>query len=129
MMGWFEKRRSASILMTILIAIEIFFFSNIPGSIGGTGNVWIPRIYHFTVFFLFSFFSFMAIRGDKKIKTKYVLIVLIISLIYAALDEIHQKFVPLRSMSITDLLTDSLGVFASVILYIYISKKTKKKKN
>lgn len=129
MIGWFEKKRYASILFVVLITLEIFFFSSIPGSIGGTGNVWIPRIYHFTVFFLFSFFLFMAIKGDKKIKTKYILIVLIISLIHSALDEFHQKFVPLRNMSIGDFLTDSLGVFLSVILYAYISKKTRKKRN
>jgi len=129
MIGWFEKKRVVSILFVVLIALEIFFFSSIPGSIGGTGNVWVPRAYHSIVFFLFSFFSFIAIKGDKKIKTKYIFIVLIISLIYAAMDEIHQSFVPLRSMTLEDFLTDSFGVFVSVILYTYVSKKTKKKKS
>ena len=89
------------------------------------GGAWIPRMYHFIVFFLFSFFLFVTIKGNKKIKINYILIVLIISMIHAILDEVHQIFVPFRYASIGDVLTNNLGIFSSMIIYLYITKKKK----
>lgn len=124
MIKWLEKNRGISSIITFLIATEIFYFSTLPGGIGA-GSVWISRTYHFVVFFLFSFFLFLTIKGNKKIKTKHILIVLIISTSYAILDEIHQLFVPLRASSIKDVLTDTLGIFSSIIIYSHINKKSK----
>ncbi|MCK5149628.1 VanZ family protein [Candidatus Pacearchaeota archaeon] len=84
------------------------------------------RTYHFIVFFLFSFFLFATINKNKKIKTKHLLIVLIISIAYAISDEIHQLFVTFRNFSIKDILTDTLGIFSSIIIYSHINQKTLK---
>ena len=100
------------------MAIEIFYFSTIVSSPIGKQRIdLIPILYHFIVFFLFSFFLFITIKGNKKIKSKYILIVIIISIIYAVLDEIHQSFVPNRDSSIKDVLIDTLGIFFSIIIY------------
>jgi len=58
MIGWLEKKRYAAIILTLLIALEIFYFSSIPGTYYqiGKGLLPIPIIYHLTVFFLFNFF-------------------------------------------------------------------------
>ena len=128
MIGWFEKRRTASIFMLMLIAIEIFYFSSLSSSGGAGGNIWIPRIYHFAVFFLFAFFLFAVIKKDKKIKAKYIVIVVIISIVYAVLDEFHQTFVPGRDASIRDILTDTLGIFLLIAIYSYSIKKAGKTK-
>jgi len=125
MINWLEKNRGVALSLTILIAIEIFHFSSIPGTIGvdiGAG-AWIPRIYHFIVFFLFSFFLFITIKGDKKIKINYLLTTISISIIHAILDEVHQMFVPFRYSSVGDVLTNSLGIFSSILIYLYIDKK------
>ena len=129
MLKWFKKKRIISWVITILIAIEIFYFSSIPGNtLAGTsgGNIQISRTYHFIVFFLFSFFLFATINKNKKIKTKHLLIVLIISIAYAISDEIHQLFVTFRNFSIKDILTDTLGIFSSIIIYSHINQKTLK---
>ena len=127
MIKWFKKKRTMPLIMTILIAIEIFYFSSRPGSIGGIGGgIDISKRYHFIVFFLFSFFLFATIKGNKRIKIKHFLIVLIISISYAILDEIHQLFVPLRDFSIKYILTNTLGIFSSILIYLHINKKSKK---
>jgi len=122
MIKWIEKNKSFALIITILIIIEIFYFSSLSFGNGGGGNTWIPRFYHFTIFFLLGFFIFMTIKGDKKIRTKHLIIVLIISITYAILDELHQLFVPFRSFSINDILTDTTGIFSSIITYFYINK-------
>ncbi len=125
MIEWIEKNKYIAIALTILIAIEIFYFSSIPGgdSAGGTGIPFVATIYHFVVFFLFSFFLLSSITGNKKIKISYILIALMVSIIYAFLDEFHQMFVPFREPAIQDILTDTAGIFSSMILYLYFKKK------
>lgn len=127
MIIWLEKRKIASLIFTLLIAIEIFFFSTISFAPGKGGISFFSIIYHFIAFFLFNFFLFATIKGKREVKINHILIVLFISIIYAILDEVHQIFVPYRDASIKDVLIDSLGIFTSMIVYLYINKKQKKK--
>ncbi|MEK6842421.1 MAG: VanZ family protein [Nanoarchaeota archaeon] len=125
MVFWVEKRRYVSLIMFFLIALEIFYLSSLPGSISpGTKIPFVTILYHFCAFFLFSFFLFFLIKGDKKINSFYIFITLIFSLIYAILDEIHQSFVPLRSPSVNDVLIDFIGLSFSLLIAIFISKKS-----
>ena len=125
MIKWLEKNKIASVVMLLLIGVEIFYFSSLPGVPGAGGNPWIARIYHLVVFFLFAFFILASIKGIKKLTTKTYISALIISIIYAILDEFHQIFVPGRDGSIRDFMTDTIGIFFAVLIYFYISKKSK----
>lgn len=53
---------------------------------------------------------------------KKLLIALIITLLYAVIDEIHQTFVPTREGTVRDVLIDSIGI---AIMYSYIKKYPK----
>jgi len=117
------KKRWINFVFLILIGVEIYWFSSIPGSGIETGGISLmPIAYHFIVFFLFALFLFSTINHNKKIKPKLVIFILILSLLYAVLDEIHQIFVPGRSSNLKDVLTDSAGIFSSTLLYLYINK-------
>jgi len=52
-----------------------------------------------------------------------IIIVLIVSLSYAILDEIHQSFVLGRYPSFDDVIIDSLGIIISTFIYFKTSKK------
>jgi VanZ family protein len=125
MIDWLEKKRYVAIILTLLIALEIFYFSSISGTFyhheGGVG--FIPIIYHLVVFFLFNFFLLISIKGNKKIKISYIILALCISIIYALSDEFHQIFVPFRNASIQDILIDTIGIFLSTIFILYLNKK------
>ncbi|MBI2042998.1 VanZ family protein [Candidatus Pacearchaeota archaeon] len=120
---WVEKRRYFSLIMFLLIALEIFYISSIPGSKAPSGFPLIPIIYHFSVFFLFGFFLFFLIKGEKKANPYHIMLTLLFALIYATLDEIHQAFVPLRSPSINDVFIDFIGLSLSLLISVFISKK------
>ena len=54
---------------------------------------------------------------------------LIISIIYAISDEIHQLFISGRSCQITDILIDTFGIFIGFIIYKCLLKFIKKYKH
>lgn len=53
---------------------------------------------------------------DIKINTKYI-IAIIICIIYASSDEIHQIFVAGRCFAIRDILIDSMGAISGIYIY------------
>ena len=126
MIKWLERKRFFSITCFFLLAVEIFFFSSIPGiKAGSVSIIDLSIIYHFCVFFLLNFFLLISLIGEEEIKIKHFFIALAFSFIYSILDEIHQIFVPSRYPDIKDILTDSAGIFSSGIIYL-LSKRSKK---
>jgi len=120
MIKWFEGNRNFSIIIFILIAVEIFFFSSISGGIPGPGTALkISMIYHFSVFFLLNFFLLISLNGKNGVKIKYLIMASIFSVIYSLLDEIHQLFVPFRYADLGDILTNNAGIFLSILVYAY----------
>jgi VanZ family protein len=129
MINLLEKHRIISLIFTLLVAVEIFFFSGKVFAPGKKGLALLPIIYHFVIFFLLSFFLLMTIKGNRRIELKYILLTLFISLAYAISDEIHQYFVPGRDASIDDILIDTSGIITSMMVYIYSKRNVKKVKN
>ena len=122
---WIENKRYVSIILTLVLAVEIFLISSIPGSkTTDIHSSLIPIAYHFSVFFLLNFFLFFSIKGKNKISSSYIITALILSLIYSISDEFHQSFVPMRSPDLNDIFTDSIGLSISVLLAAFISKKS-----
>lgn len=120
--GWFEKHKGISFVFLLGIIVIMGYCSSIPGISVSSGFSWLPVAYHLLIFFSFAFFL-LLITADKEIKIRDVLIVAIISLIIAILDEIHQSFVPFRDPSIRDVLIDFLGVLFSVITGYLFGRK------
>jgi len=106
--------KKISIILTILISIEIFYMSSLPGGSVTGGISFIPIIYHFTVFFLLAFFS----NYSTNKKTENIQITLIILILLAILDEVHQIFAPGRCAGIFDVLVDSVGILCGTLIYL-----------
>lgn len=81
----------------------------------------IRKLAHFIEYFILGILVINFItRYDKKI-----IIAILLCIIYATSDEIHQIFVPGRSCQIIDIMIDSLGSIMGVYLYKLITKKCK----
>ncbi len=106
------------------MAVEIFLVSSITVSKPTTGGLNLSVLYHSIVFFLFSFFTILSIVKKNNKKMKSLILPVVISFLYAVLDEVHQLFVPLRNASILDVLVDTTGILLSVAVYLYY-KRTK----
>ena len=97
-------------------AFLIFILSSIPLAIGqGSG---FDKVIHAIEYAIFGVILYMAMSHSKSksIVKNAVLLVLVIGVFYAISDEIHQYFVPNRSMDAFDALADSVGVLVGAIL-------------
>src|SRR3990167_5234098 len=106
MIGYLEKKKGFAAIFMMIIAVEIFAISSIPGSGFAPISVDLSSLYHLIVFFLLAFFILVFISGGKRVKSKYIFTAIALSLVYALLDEVHQIFVPRRFFSVGDMLID-----------------------
>ena len=75
---------------------------------------------HLSIYTLVGIFI-MSFISTYKIHLKYkFLISILVGLIYASSDEIHQSFIPGRTASIIDVGIDTAGVFLGIILVLII---------
>lgn len=91
----------------------------------------IRKIAHFSIYALVGFLL-MGLVSTFKLKEKNrILISLILGVLYATSDEIHQLFSPGRSAQITDVYIDTLGILVGIfiiLLFIKIFEKIKLQK-
>ena len=89
----------------------------------------IRKIAHFSIYTAVGLLLMALISTFEMEEKNRIIISLIIGIIYASSDEIHQSFVPERSPMITDVMIDTMGVMLGILLIMLgkaIIKKYKK---
>lgn len=147
-------KRFIKLLLLILCMTMIFFFSSQASQDSSVSTSFVVRIFYDIYKFMFSktvltieqfselyympirklahFSEFgllgvlMYINLSDYMKSKYVVTSLVLSIIYAISDEIHQYFVPGRFCSIKDMFIDSCGIVVGIFLIHIVYKKCKR---
>lgn len=110
--------QKVSLFFAIVVGVVIFWVSTWHGAdVAGIGFPLLPTLYHLGIFFLFTCFLFLAAGLDSKC----VSLVLLISLVYAVLDELHQYFIPGRAAFVFDIGLDFLGSVAAIVFLGMVS--------
>jgi len=117
LMSSFDATESANQSNFIVnIITDIFKIENIE-----LLSLIIRKLAHFTEYLILGFLT-INMLNKNDISKKY-LISILICIIYATSDEIHQIFVPGRACQIRDVLIDSIGSITGVYLYKLINTK------
>lgn len=135
-------KKKISMFMVIIWMIVIFIMSSFTASeSGGQSNfivelivsifnfndidlvsLMVRKLAHFIEYFILGLLVFNMIKCyDKRIY-----IAIIICVLYAISDEIHQLFVVGRSCQIMDMFIDSIGSFSGILLFKLFVNKYKK---
>lgn len=117
MISWLEKHSKISWMISLALAVFIFYLSSktFPPSTGGKAGI-NAILYHLIIFFLLSFFlSISILKGKNK---SFILLAISMAVLYALSDEIHQFLVPGRSCSLFDVFLDSFAILSASILYL-----------
>lgn len=80
---------------------------------------------HFFIYLVLSILIMNALRKSGVRAYRSVMVTLLICIIYAASDELHQAFVPGRGAHVSDVIIDSAGS-ALGILIVTVSKRLRK---
>jgi len=96
------------------------FFVNLISNILNIDNIdiisfIIRKLAHFTEYFILGLLVFNMI----KCYNKKIIWAIIICILYAISDEVHQIFIPGRSCQIMDIIIDSLGSIIGIYLLKY----------
>jgi len=83
---------------------------------------WLSFIGHFVEYTLLGFAALRAVQWQDSPSLKRNMAVFIFCLLYALSDEYHQTFVPGRLFQIQDLLIDSAGILAGILIYPIFQK-------
>ena len=83
-------------------------------------NYRLRKLTHFFEYFLLAVLLFIALSFLQMKYRLKIAVVLIICIIYAVFDEIHQLFVPGRAPGIKDIFIDSSGAVLAVLLIYMI---------
>ena len=82
----------------------------------------IRKIAHYSIYTLVGILL-MSLMSTYKIKElDRIAVSLIVGVIYASTDEIHQAFVPGRGPLVTDVILDSIGVLTGICIVLLVYK-------
>ncbi len=118
------------------VSIMITFFEKIPGihitqvqqvKLARCMELPVRKLAHITEYGILLATIYIPVEKNFMLKnSKKAIISVAIAILYAASDELHQRFVPGRSGRVTDVLIDSIGILVSLfILQIIYQKKRK----
>jgi VanZ family protein len=76
---------------------------------------------HFGEYGVLTFITFLSFAGNEfRINYKKIIIITVSLILFAVLDELHQKLIPGRTCSIKDVASDVTGAFAAVVVTLLI---------
>jgi VanZ family protein len=116
-----------------LIAIGIFTMSSFPGQVRPE-PLPLPHLdkaAHFLAFGALALALHRALSGSTAMgRSRRAILVVLVVLLYGILDEVHQFFVPLRTVEILDVVSDAAGgIAATWAVGLYQRRRWRKEKN
>lgn len=77
---------------------------------------------HFFIYLVLGILVVNALRRSGVIGYKCIVFALLICILYALSDEVHQVFVPGRAAMVKDVFIDSAGAAVGILMYLGLSK-------
>jgi len=101
----------------LLWAVFIFMLTSLPGVLfaGIRAPTNTDKLVHCTMYGILGLLAARAALAARP-RARIVLIVLVAISLLAALDELHQHFIPGRSMDIRDWMADTIGATVGLML-------------
>ena len=108
-------------LPMLFVMAVIFYFSHQPGdSIHLPDVIGFDKLCHAVEYAVLAASALFAFHDQSRTPVRTALAVLVFCVLYAASDELHQSFVPDRTVSLADIAADSTG--AAVLLLFYLGQ-------
>lgn len=107
------------LLPVLLCSVTLFYLSSIPGlTPPSLGVEWQDKVYHTIAFLGYGLTVLWASMGLRPSASRrsHIVVTVVLSIVFAVSDEIHQYFVPNREAGLDDVLADIVGVLLSLTM-------------
>lgn len=141
MAGWmglifYFSSRTGSVSSAQSSQMQDMIFNVVPNIKGvylkiigsGVGILHIRKLAHMFLYFMLTVISYVFMYMKTNSFVTGIKASMFISVIYAALDEIHQLYVVGRSGQLTDVWVDSIGVFIAIMIISIVEVIRSKKR-
>ena len=112
-----DTRRLLRWSLVIAYAGAIFWASSFSGPPMEIERRYVDKAAHFLEFFVFGVLLARATHARSAPRAARLLPAIVIAVLYAATDELHQKLVPGRSCEWADIVADAAGAAAGVLAW------------
>lgn len=110
-----SQTSSDKITNTIVGVCDDYFGINAQNNVEDI-SFCVRKLAHFSIYFLGGILIYNFVN-TFSIKNKYIIILsIVVGVIYATTDEMHQFFIDGRAAQVRDVIIDSCGVIAAVII-------------
>jgi len=119
---WFKPYSRYFLVMLTLAIIIVSSIPNIPTLKIHTAKseIRLDYVMHFCEYGLLTFLAFLSFAGKEfRIDQRKAVLILISLILFAILDEYHQKFIPGRAFNTKDILSNITGILA-VIIFTFV---------
>lgn len=109
-----SSQTSGGFAQILAKVIGVFFKGEVYETVLWIAQWIVRKSAHLVLFALLGLFVYNSIDLPKG--RKRFLIALIICILYAVSDEVHQYFIPGRACRVSDIVIDGVGIISSIIL-------------
>ncbi len=85
-------------------------------------NGYVRKMAHFSIYTVLSIFISLSLSTYARFKSRYWACSVLISMLYAITDELHQYFVPGRACQLKDVIIDTCGALLGAVFVILLLK-------
>jgi VanZ family protein len=94
----------------------------------GKAEIRLDYLMHFFEYGLLGFLAFLTFAGNTfKMSYKKYLLIAASLIIFAFLDELHQKFIPGRSYNLKDFFSNMTGIVAALVFCLFVFRIIEKR--
>ena len=84
---------------------------------------------HVTEYMVFAITTIFPLSLYVRSRKKLVLWTFVYCVLYAGIDELHQRFVPHRSGQFKDVCIDAIGIVIGIMVFLFVRKKVTDRKS
>lgn len=107
---------SSGVVQTIVSFVESIF--SVPLADSDLLHVIVRKGAHLFAYFVLALFVFHAFQVSMWTKRATIGMTIVVCVLYAVTDEVHQLFIPGRSGQVTDVLIDTIGSVLGIGCYL-----------
>ena len=114
------------LIIWVITIITVSSIPSIPTLKIHTANkeIRLDYLFHFCEYGILAFMALLSFAGKEfKLNYRKFIFITICLILFAILDEVHQKLIPGRSYNIKDILSNITGIIAAMLFCVFVFRK------